>query len=367
MSVSERVKSKESSSIVELTPVLRPKVSTTDRQTSVIIPAFNAGHTLARAIRSALEQVPEPLEVLVIDDGSTDGSELLVRSFRERVRFIGQSHAGPAAARNRGLLAASGKYIAFLDADDYWLPGFITSCQEFLETHPEAVGVSVGQRFIRSGGKEQELEEAGTDIKIAAGTPFLIEDFFSFWGERDHICTGSCLLRREILDHAGGQREDLRIAEDLEYWAYLATYGKWGYCPRILWVCDSERAGVQTGWMKKYRSRRRCCPTVEQWQARLLPRLQPKDMPGFIKARGRVAATLAQNLILGGHQVKAKATVRDYSSEMPQNWSSRLMRAGNRCGWPGWHFACAVVWARELQKAFLKALLKRVAPAPVFQ
>lgn len=355
------------SSIVELVTIQPPEVSMTDKQTSVIIPAFNAVLTLGRAVRSALDQKPAPLEVLVIDDGSTDGTELVARSFPERVRFITQSHAGPAAARNRGILAARGKYIAFLDADDYWLPGFIAACQEFLETHANAVAVSVGKRFIRSDGKEHGLKEVEGGADGAAATPFIIEDFFSFWGERDHICTGSCLLRKDILDHAGGQRENLRIGEDLEYWAYLATYGKWGYCPRILWVCDSERAGVQTGWLKRYRARRQCCPTVDEWQARLLPRLQPKDMPGFVKARGRVAAILAHNLILGGHQLKAKTTVRDYSSEMPQSWSSSLMRAGNKYGWLGWRFACAVIWSRELQKAFQKALLKRFATAPLFK
>ena len=330
----------------------------TERQTSVIIPAFNAAATVVRAIRSALDQQPAPLEVLVVDDGSTDSTELLVRSFPERVRFIRQNHAGPSAARNRGLRAACGKYIAFLDADDYWLPGFIGACEEFLETHADVVAVSVGLRFISSNGKERGSEKFDASAGNVADPPFVIQDFFSFWADRNHICTGSCLLRKYILDRAGGQRENLRVAEDLEYWAYLATYGKWGYCPKILWVCDSERAAVQTGWLKKYRTRRQCCPTVEEWQARLLPRLQPEDMPGFIKARGRVAAMLAHHLILGGQQVKAKATVRNYSSQMPRNWFAMLMWGGNKCGWPGWQLACAVVWSRELQKAFLKALFK---------
>lgn len=330
----------------------------TERQTSVIIPAFNAGATVIRAIRSALDQQPAPLEVLVVDDGSTDATELLVRSVPERVRFIRQTHSGPSAARNRGLSAALGRYIAFLDADDYWLPGFTAACQEFLERHAEVIAVSVGLRFISSNGKEHGLDGFEPGAGNAADGPFIIQDFFSFWGDRNHICTGSCLLRKDILDQAGGQRENLRIAEDLEYWAYLATYGKWGYCPKILWVCDSERASVQSGWLKKYRARRRSCPTVEEWQTRLLPRVQPKDMPGFIKARGRVAAILAHNLILGGHHSKAKATVRDYSSQMPRNWFALLMRAGNKCGWLGWHLACAVVWGRELQKASLKALFR---------
>src|SRR5579884_2528647 len=182
-----------------------------ERQTSVIIPTFNAGATLTRAIRSALDQQPPPLEVLVIDDGSTDGTEFLARSFPEQVRFFRQIHAGPAAARNQGLLAARGKYIAFLDADDYWLHGFIAACEEFLETHPEAVAVSVRPRFIGSNGKLRDLDGFEDGLGITAGFPFVIDDFFSFWGKWNHICTGSCLLRKDIVNQAGGQREDLRI------------------------------------------------------------------------------------------------------------------------------------------------------------
>ncbi len=320
--------------------------------TSVIIPAFNCEQTLATAVRSALNQEPSPLEVIIVDDGSTDGTELVAQSFQGPVRFTGQPHAGPAAARNRGAGVAHGKYIAFLDADDYWLPGFITHCQEFLEAHTEAIAVSVGRQFIRADGKPRILERFQAGPGAPDGSPFLIENFFAFWGEHDHVCTGSCVIRRDIIELAGRQKEDLRTAEDLEYWAYLATFGKWGFIPRTLWVCDSERAAARSGWLKKYRTRRKLCPTVDEWQSRIFPRLQPDDMPGFIKARGRVAAILAHNLVLAGRFSKARKTVRDYGSEMPNSWFTRLMRVESKAGWFGWQLACLLVRSREMQKAF---------------
>src|SRR3569833_81721 len=89
---------------------------------SVVIPAWNAQACLSRAIRSVLAQTLPPFEILVVDDGSTDATPSLVRQFGSPVRLIHQGHAGAAAARNTGIAAASGEYIAFLDADDEWLP-----------------------------------------------------------------------------------------------------------------------------------------------------------------------------------------------------------------------------------------------------
>lgn len=87
---------------------------------SVVIPVFDGERFLAEAIRSALEQTVPPLEVLVVDDGSNDRSAAIASGFGPPVRCLRQDHAGPAAARNRGVAAARGGLVAFLDADDLW-------------------------------------------------------------------------------------------------------------------------------------------------------------------------------------------------------------------------------------------------------
>jgi len=89
---------------------------------SVVIPAYNAAATIEAAIQSVLHQSYAPIEVIIVDDGSTDGTARQVRRFGERVRYVRQEHAGPGAARNRGAGEAQGTLIAFLDADDLWLP-----------------------------------------------------------------------------------------------------------------------------------------------------------------------------------------------------------------------------------------------------
>src|SRR5665213_1535655 len=89
---------------------------------SVVIPAYNAELFIARAIDSVLSQTTPVSEIIVIDDGSTDSTLDLVRGYGDKVRLIAQSNGGPARARNVGVAISSGKYVAFLDADDWWDP-----------------------------------------------------------------------------------------------------------------------------------------------------------------------------------------------------------------------------------------------------
>src|SRR4249920_2954185 len=88
---------------------------------SVVIPTYNDDRFVGEALRSVFAQTYDNIEVVVVDDGSSDDSVKVARSFGEKVRVIQQSNAGSAVARNRGMTAARGEFISFLDADDYWL------------------------------------------------------------------------------------------------------------------------------------------------------------------------------------------------------------------------------------------------------
>ncbi len=105
---------------------------------SVIIPAWNAERTIGAAVESCLSQSYAPHEVIVIDDGSTDGTKaLLEKRFKGHIRLISQSNAGPSAARNRGIEAATGTHIAFQDADDRWHPDKLQILADLLQARPE--------------------------------------------------------------------------------------------------------------------------------------------------------------------------------------------------------------------------------------
>lgn len=104
---------------------------------SCIVPVYNCESYLAESIESVLGQEHRPLEVIVVDDGSTDGTAAVIRSFGERVRAVTQPNAGPAAARNTGLAAARGELIAFNDADDLWSTDKLAVQMALLEARPE--------------------------------------------------------------------------------------------------------------------------------------------------------------------------------------------------------------------------------------
>ena len=90
---------------------------------SVVIPTFNRADTIGDSIKSVLEQTFKDFEVIVVDDGSTDGTESVVAAFGDsRIKYIMQDNAGACAARNNGIRHANGEYIAFQDSDDYWMP-----------------------------------------------------------------------------------------------------------------------------------------------------------------------------------------------------------------------------------------------------
>jgi cellulose synthase/poly-beta-1,6-N-acetylglucosamine synthase-like glycosyltransferase len=105
---------------------------------SVVIPAYNAERFLGRAMRSALAQTYPLLELIVVDDGSTDGTAGVIRSFRDRrVRHLFGPNRGQGAARNQGIRASAGRYVTFLDADDVYLPDKVRRQVDFLETHQD--------------------------------------------------------------------------------------------------------------------------------------------------------------------------------------------------------------------------------------
>lgn len=104
---------------------------------SVIIPAYNRELYLGEAIRSALEQTRPPDEIIVVDDGSTDGTAEVARSFGGMVRCLSQKNEGAASARNHGVRASRGELLAFLDSDDHWVPQKLDWQLKFLESYPE--------------------------------------------------------------------------------------------------------------------------------------------------------------------------------------------------------------------------------------
>jgi glycosyltransferase involved in cell wall biosynthesis len=172
---------------------------------SAIIPAFNAETYVADAIESVLGQTYQPIECIVVDDGSTDGTAAAVRAFGARVTLIQQPNAGIAGARNRGAASASGEYLAFLDADDRWLPERVRAGLDALARAPEAGAVVCGTQVV-----DDSLRAIGTIVQDPGVT---VENLLLC--QATLVSTSSNLLiRRPCFDSAGGWDSRLPGSED---------------------------------------------------------------------------------------------------------------------------------------------------------
>ena len=183
---------------------MKPKVS-------VIIPAYNRKLLVRRAIKSVLAQSFIDFEIIVVDDGSTDGTSLM--AFSPKVRYIRQNHLGAPAARNRGIREARGEYIAFLDSDDYFLPGKLEKQVAAMMKNPQAILSHTS--YIRcTVGENDEAIDSGSFSGMVY--PWLLFNCI--------IAMPTVMIRANCLN-GYSFREDIDCADDLILWSQLARLG----------------------------------------------------------------------------------------------------------------------------------------------
>jgi glycosyltransferase involved in cell wall biosynthesis len=183
---------------------------------SVVMPAYNVAWCVRRAIDSALAQSLPEREVIVVDDGSTDDTAAVLASYGDRIRVIHQQNAGMSAARNVGIRAAQGSLIAFLDADDYWLPHKLALQVELMRSHPDIGFCSTAAR----------VENPQGELLNVWGCPGVSGDVLRVLFAENAAIAGGCsavMVRRELLDRAGLFDESLRGFEDPDLWIRLAA------------------------------------------------------------------------------------------------------------------------------------------------
>ncbi|MDQ6612729.1 MAG: glycosyltransferase family 2 protein [Gemmatimonadota bacterium] len=181
-----------------LRTVAIPDNSTTRPVVSVVIPVFNAAHLIAGAVKSVLAQHWGAVEIIVVDDGSSDNIESAVQALPVDVLFIRQANAGPAAARNRGVASASGQFVAFLDADDLWTSDHLEALYE-----PFVADASLDVAHGLAQVTTLDNEGAGEYL----GNP---RESFPFY-------IGAGLYRREAFERIGMFDAELRFGEDTDW------------------------------------------------------------------------------------------------------------------------------------------------------
>jgi len=189
---------------------------------SVVVPLFNKETEVTRALRSALHQTHAPAEIIVVNDGSTDSSASVVGSLGDnRIRMIHQANAGVSAARNVGIHAASNSHIAFLDADDEWLPHFLEEILLIIKQFPEAGIYATKYLYCETQGTMREPILRG--FQPPAGK-VMYDDYFRVAASSDPpVWSSAVCAAKEALVSIGGFPEGIGIGEDLVTWARIAA------------------------------------------------------------------------------------------------------------------------------------------------
>lgn len=193
---------------------------------SVIIPAYNYGPFIAQALDAALAQEGWSLQLIVVDDGSTDNTAQVVASYGAAVEYVRLQNSGVAVARNVGLDRAKGELICFLDADDVWFPDKLTTQWEALQRSPGAGLVFSDAIRIRKDGTHIDLYSE----KVPQYGGWVFDKIM----RRNFIQTSMVMMPRDVLESVGGFDEALPAWEDIDLWCRVAARYPFAYVPRPL-------------------------------------------------------------------------------------------------------------------------------------
>jgi glycosyltransferase involved in cell wall biosynthesis len=286
---------------------------------SVVIPTFNRRAMLREAIASVAAQRGANYEIIVIDDGSTDGTWEDLPSAPGRLRAIRTARRGPAAARNRGIEAARGELVAFLDSDDLWHPQKLVRQSAFMREHPRCPISQCGEIWLRG----ERRVNPGTRHRKRSGDIFI---------DSLHTCLispSAAILRRGLLAETGGFDEDMAACEDYDLWLRILARHQAGLLDEAL---VTRRAGHR-GQLSA------AIPALDRFRVFSLAKLLSED---FIRGDRRLAVAAEMNaksrILAKGHERRGRgeeaAFYRETAQMALERWSlgpdAALERARSR-------------------------------------
>lgn len=208
---------------------------------SVVIPLYNKARYIEKAVESVLQQSHSDLELIVVDDGSTDAGLSLLNSLKDkRLKVITQANAGVSAARNKGVQYSKYRYVAFLDADDWWDAHFLAGIRDLIADFPEAALYGTSYYTVKNG--RNQAADIGVEPNFQTG----YVDYFAvyartFWVP---INCSFVVVEKSAFEHAGGFRPALKFGEDFDLWVRLALVRKVAYLNKCLAFSNQD---VETG------------------------------------------------------------------------------------------------------------------------
>ena len=241
---------------------------------SVIIPTFNSGKFIAHAVQSVLAQTYRQLEIIVIDDGSTDATKDVLREFNGHIRYCYQENRGPSAARNAGIKIARGDYICFLDADDIWMPNKLEVQLAFMEQYDDISLVFSDTEEVDPDKGLHRSVLARTVLRNDIVSQIPIQDAFKKLLITNFIPTSMVMVRKQCFVKAGLFNESLRVVEDRDMWLRIAVFFKIACTPLILGKKRVHESNISRNTELSLRSK------IKVWKR--APCLCPSSVPAAL-------------------------------------------------------------------------------------
>ncbi len=288
---------------------------------SVVIPLYNKEHYIEKTIQSVLEQTCTDYEVLVVDDGSGDGSLAAARRFEsDRVRIIPQENQGVSVARNTGILNAKGEYICFLDADDEWRPDYLETINSLTEAYPESAIFVTAYAVNMGNGK------INYSTRLEPEMGCLPSYWLTLAKGYDFVWTSATTIRRDILIQAGCFKAGEKIGQDLDMWARVARIN-----PRVAYsskICvnynraaeANARTRVRVAWAGAF---------LKDLEEELVnPDRTPEERASIQHKYDKKMTVFIFTAILAGEKERAAKALKDWKGQ--RNTTNRLLRTGLR-------------------------------------
>jgi len=296
---------------------------------SVVIPAYNAAKTIGSAIQSVLNQTFQDLEVIVVDDGSTDETPSQAQLFNGHIRYVRQEHAGPGAARNRGVTEARGAFLAFLDADDLWFPNKLEAQLEIFRREPSVEAVQCSAYLVNDALEVIETracrpkQDTYLDVLRFRNLPAL---------------SSTLLVRKAYLESVGGFSADFEETWDMA--CRLARHGRLRSMPDFL-ALYRQHPGNRSHDMRifrgsGFRTLRRVFadptlePAVRRHQASIWARFYAMLAGGYWRHRN-----WRQTLRWARRALATSPTVFGYLADLPMRRLRRTFTAKRRISFAG--------------------------------
>ncbi len=207
---------------------MNPKVS-------IVIPTYNRETIICKAIDSALSQTYKNLEIIIVDDGSTDNTKTVLEKYGSRLNYFYQENKGISGARNAGIKRSTGQYIAFLDSDDYWLPDKLEKQIELFLQYPEYGMVACQCASIGADGQFRQKNRHGKSGSV-------LFDLF----KKNFIRTSSAVIKKECFLKSGLFDENLKECEEYDLWLRISAHYQVGFINEPLAVYTDNPKGAST-------------------------------------------------------------------------------------------------------------------------